>query len=207
MIGNEFLFLLIYHLVLFSSTEPTEPSNCFKENTYIVFESSILSLFASCTKCNEQSTATKLMKTGSLLSVSVDCDNCGYTWIWRSQPYINNIPAGNLLISGSILFSGTIPSKILRVFELMNCATISSGTFFAHQKKYLFPSIDNVYKWHQFSMMTILQNEEKELVLGGDGRCDSPGFSAKYGAYSFMELDVVATMGGTAGCCKYASAH
>ncbi len=38
-------------------------------------------------------------------------------------------------------------------------------------------------------MMTILQNEEKELVLGGDGRCDSPGFSAKYGAYSFMELD------------------
>lgn len=31
--------------------------------------------------------------------------------------------------------------------------------------------------------------EGKELVLGGDGRCDSPSFSAKYGSYSFMELD------------------
>ena len=40
------------------------------------------------------------------------------------------------------------------------------------------------------SMKTVLQTEEKALVLGGDGRCDSrPGFSVKFGAYSFMELD------------------
>ena len=39
------------------------------------------------------------------------------------------------------------------------------------------------------SMLTVLQTEEKALVLGGDGRCDSPGFSAKFGAYSFIELD------------------
>ena len=38
-------------------------------------------------------------------------------------------------------------------------------------------------------MLTTLQVEDKALVLGGDGRCDSPGFSAKYGSYSFMELD------------------
>ena len=38
-------------------------------------------------------------------------------------------------------------------------------------------------------MLTVLQVEGKDLVLGGDGRCDSPGFSAKYGSYSFMELD------------------
>ena len=38
-------------------------------------------------------------------------------------------------------------------------------------------------------MIAVLQAKEKSLVLGGDGRCDSPGFSAKYGAYSFMELE------------------
>ena len=25
--------------------------------------------------------------------------------------------------------------------------------------------------------------------MGGDGRCDSPGFCAKYGTYSCMDLD------------------
>jgi solute carrier family 8 (sodium/calcium exchanger) len=38
-------------------------------------------------------------------------------------------------------------------------------------------------------MTALLQTEEKFVVLGGDGRCDSPGFCAKYGAYSFMELE------------------
>ena len=27
------------------------------------------------------------------------------------------------------------------------------------------------------------------MVLGGDGKCDSPGHSAKYGTYSFMDVE------------------
>ena len=27
------------------------------------------------------------------------------------------------------------------------------------------------------------------LNIGGDGRCDSPGYSAKFGSYSVMDLD------------------
>lgn len=38
-------------------------------------------------------------------------------------------------------------------------------------------------------MLTALQVEDEAFVLGGDGRCNSPGFSAKYGSYSFMEPD------------------
>ena len=37
-------------------------------------------------------------------------------------------------------------------------------------------------------MIAMLQAEDKHLILGGDGRCDSPGFSAKYGTYTLMEL-------------------
>ena len=29
----------------------------------------------------------------------------------------------------------------------------------------------------------------KQIVLGGDARCDSPGYSAKYGSYSLMDLE------------------
>ena len=28
-----------------------------------------------------------------------------------------------------------------------------------------------------------------EVVLGGDARCDSPGYSAKFGSYSLMDLN------------------
>ena len=37
-------------------------------------------------------------------------------------------------------------------------------------------------------MIGVLQGFDTPLILGGDGRCDSPGFSAKYGLYTCMEL-------------------
>ena len=38
-------------------------------------------------------------------------------------------------------------------------------------------------------MIGVLQAFDEPLSLGGDGRCDSPGHSAKYGAYTFMDLE------------------
>jgi solute carrier family 8 (sodium/calcium exchanger) len=37
-------------------------------------------------------------------------------------------------------------------------------------------------------MISLLQALDEPLVLGGDARCDSPGFCAKYGSYTIMEL-------------------
>ena len=35
---------------------------------------------------------------------------------------------------------------------------------------------------------SLIFTEEPHVVLGGDGRCDSPGYSAKYCSYSLMNL-------------------
>lgn len=35
----------------------------------------------------------------------------------------------------------------------------------------------------------MLQTEGRPLILGGDGRADSPGHSAKFGTYTTMELE------------------
>ena len=39
------------------------------------------------------------------------------------------------------------------------------------------------------SMIEVLQAFDEPLSLGGDGRSDSHGHSAKYGAYSLMDLE------------------
>lgn len=31
--------------------------------------------------------------------------------------------------------------------------------------------------------------DKAHITLGGGGRCDSPGYSAKYGSYSLMDLE------------------
>ena len=38
------------------------------------------------------------------------------------------------------------------------------------------------------ALVVMLQSDNSTLVLGGDGRADSPGHSAKYGTYTLMEL-------------------
>lgn len=158
------------------------------EKTYIVFASCLRALFRVCIDC-KRSTKAVFSTIGSLLHVTVTCSTCELEWSWNSQPYVNGIPQGNLMMSASILFSGSLPTKALRVFQIMSCSCISNRTFFDHQKKYLHPAINNVWKEQQTSMLTLLQVEQKPLKLGGDGRCDSPGFCAKYGSYSFMEID------------------
>ncbi|CAG2211707.1 unnamed protein product [Mytilus edulis] len=41
----------------------------------------------------------------------------------------------------------------------------------------------------QADLIASLQGPDKQVVLGGDGRCDSPGYSAKYGSYTLMDLN------------------
>ena len=37
-------------------------------------------------------------------------------------------------------------------------------------------------------MLEDMKTQKKKLTIGGDGRADSPGHSAKYGTYSLLEL-------------------
>ena len=110
------------------------------------------------------------------------------TSVWENQPFIRNIPAGNLLMSAYILYAGALPTKSLRVFQHMNCAVISLTTFFRPQQQYLYPAVASVWKEQQFDLLGKLQREKKPLMLGGDGRADSPEHSAKYRSYTFMDL-------------------
>ena len=98
------------------------------------------------------------------------------------------IPAGNIMISAAILYTGSLPTKALRIFSSLNCATISRMTFYRHQKAFLQPAIDYIWGREQNNLINQLLAQKQGLVLGGDGRADSPGHSAKYGSYSVIDL-------------------
>jgi len=115
--------------------------------------------------------------------------NCCFIREWYSQPFVGSKPAGNLLMSAGILFSGSIPTKTLRMYRQMNIQCISISTYMQHQKYYLHPAIRNV--WYNFQKDYVDYAKEKNLSLnlGGDGRADTPGHSAKYGSYTMLDLD------------------
>ena len=81
--------------------------------------------------------------------------------------------------------AGASISKILLVFRHMGLAVYSPRTFFVHQKSFLFPIILSYWERYRASLIAQLKNVAN-VVWSGDGRFDSMGHSAKYGAYTMF---------------------
>ena len=131
-----------------------------------------------------------ISRLGSMLTLVASCNLCPWTWTWISQPFINETPAGNILISAATLFSGSIAAKTFKFLQHLKVCNISIRTFFRHQKEYLFPTITKLWHQKQRTEFEKLQ-EQPPITVGGDGRADSPGHCAKYGTYTLIDLDHV----------------
>ena len=125
--------------------------------------------------------------SGSAFSLHLTCLAHGHDFCWSSQPTLGRMPIGNLLISASILFSGQTWTHVSSFAGFLGLEFISNTTFAEHQSGYLFPVVHKSWEFEKQALLSSL--EGKELRLGGDGRCDSPGYSAKYCTYSMMDLD------------------
>ncbi|XP_077484199.1 uncharacterized protein LOC144094158 [Amblyomma americanum] len=118
----------------------------------------------------------------------------------------------NLQLCAAVLFSGCNPTATLRMLASIGVPVASNRTFFAIQRSYLWPAIGRVrshceevssflcmvkvqcalfcfqvWKEEQKSLLQELQGQQ--VNLAGDGRADSPGFSAKYGTYTLMDVE------------------
>ena len=87
---------------------------------------------------------------------------------------------GNINISAAILFSGNTFQRIKEIIDITNVAFTSQLTFYSIQKKLLYPAIHRVYTTNRALLFESAKEESKSHLLG-DGRCDSPGYNAKYG--------------------------
>ena len=100
------------------------------QTLYLVFESALLLLFSSCIHCSSH-TSVKKVVIGSFLQIIQTCSNCSKRRTWESQPHIGKIPAGNILTSAAILYSGALPSIALKMFQILKLSMITRKTFFS----------------------------------------------------------------------------
>ncbi|XP_071496168.1 uncharacterized protein [Diadema antillarum] len=156
------------------------------EPKYIVFESKLLELFRLCRSCGSENVAISTAVKGTYVKVSSECWSCQAADSWESQTWYHNRPAGNLILSAAILFLGGSPAKTLRILDSIRIQAISERTFFRHQDEFLHPVIERRWQLHQAALLSSLAG--RPLTIGGDGRADSPGHSAKYGLYTAVEL-------------------
>ena len=133
-----------------NSPKPVSPTFSISESTYVVFESALM---LTCQLCRSSSVNVKKGITGSFLRITQFCAQCKKTCCWDSQPFIGSIPAGNILTSAAILYSGALPAKVLRVFLVLKCVTITFKTFFRHQNEILQPAVHRTWEKHQSSLL------------------------------------------------------
>ena len=122
-----------------------------------------------------------------MVTVWQHCPKCGENaFKWQSQPLVlGKYPAGNILLSFSVLMAGASVSKVLLVFRHMGLCVYNVRTYFIHQKKFLFPVILQYWEKYQAALVENIK-EMKDVVWCGDRRFDSMGHSAKYGAYTMF---------------------
>ena len=98
---------------------------------------------------------------------------------------------GTFYCLGCSCFSGSHPVQALRMLDMLGVRTISTSTFFRHQTQYLQPTIICAWQEHQAGLVKQLKADHaKQVILAVDGRSDSPGHCAKFGATSAIEQQI-----------------
>ncbi|XP_070545993.1 uncharacterized protein [Ptychodera flava] len=176
----------------YSDTEPDiiidDPvsSDPAEQMKFLVFESSLIELFTKCQRkdCPAQVISMQKLLSGSRLIIKTTC-SAGCHYSWSSQPTLNKMGAGNLLLSAAILFSGNTYTRLYDIAHCLHMPIVGETQFYNIQKKYLFPVVNETW----LSMQNLIINDlrGRDNVLCGDGRCDSPGHCAKYCTYTLMD--------------------
>lgn len=171
--------------------QPTKETKAY-ENTrpeqsavFLVFWSCLLPLLQRCLHCSASATIMKTFVKGTMVIVELFCTN-SHSTKWYSQPLSRGMATGNIMISAGILFSGSTFQRMKEITNISNIAFLSCTTFCKIQNCLLFPALHRVYTTNRRLLIDVLK-KGKEVNLLGDGRCDSPGYSAKYGTYTVMD--------------------
>jgi hypothetical protein len=141
-----------------------------------------LSLFLEVFKARCQTpgcTAVPTVKyhfVGMALFVTSTC-TFGHKNKFFSSCEVNNIFVNNLQTAASIILSGSHYAKMKRLANFLNLEFLSKSSYYRFQRLYLIPEINDWWCWMRRELIS--EFSAQDVVVGGDGQCDSPGFNAK----------------------------
>lgn len=133
--------------------------------------------------CNQRASVDYTL-IGTTVSISWSCTD-GHCGKFYSSYQCNGVMATNLQAAAAIVYSGNNFYKINRFCQFLGLSFMSKSTFFRYQRLYCLPVISEWWEWQQKTIMEELKGSE--LVVSGDGQCDSPGHSAKNLCYFLMD--------------------
>ena len=109
---------------------------------------------------------------------------------WNSQPFVKSQPAGNILLSASILFSGSTTNEGSSCTqEYGMCHHCRAHSIFNTKASfYIFLFRQSGRSINQGFSPNCVGKSDILLLVETAGRADSPGHSAKFGSYTVMEL-------------------
>ena len=84
------------------------------------------------------------------------------------------------------MLSGNNFAKIEKLAKSLGLAFISDSTFYRMQRLYLIPAVNEWWNWQREQLLKDWVG--KEVIVCGDGQCDSTGHTAKNLCYFLMEL-------------------
>lgn len=132
---------------------------------------------------------------GGVLSVAYCCKK-GHDGVWHSLKILGKKKGQKLFVSSTLLAAATLITgnnyKKTNLFaKCLNLNFVSQSTFTRIQTHYVIPSIKEL--WSQVKEKNWNLFKTEVLVLCGDGRMDSSGFSAKYCLYVMTDhfLDLI----------------
>jgi len=164
----------------------TEELALVRETKVICSLDLLLDLFKT---CHHPGCCQNLMPKHHLIGPTVvinwTCTH-GHKGKFSSSKDINDMYANNLQVAASILLSGNNFTKIERTCSFLGLSFISDSTFYRMQRLYLVPCINEWCNWQRDQL--IEEFKSGEVVVCGDGQCDSPGHAAKNLCYFLMEL-------------------
>ncbi|CAN7976595.1 unnamed protein product [Ixodes persulcatus] len=168
--------------ILASSEQPNP--NRIHEAKFLVFESNLRELLDRCLVCGSTHCEVELSFVGTMVLAQLTCPEF-HVRVWRSQPVLCRKPMGNISVCSAILFTGSSPTKVLRLFSLMGIQCVKKSQYFKFQSCYLLPAVTEVWLFEQAALLDRLRGTT--LCLAGDGRADTPGHCADFGRYTLLE--------------------
>ena len=122
---------------------------------------------------------------GVAIIIKSSC-SAGHTHKFCSSHQTNEVYANNLQVVTSIMVSGNQFAKIERMARFLHLQFMSKSTYYRFQRLYVVPGINEWWMWMKQELVTEFSGQD--VVVRGDGQCDSPVFNAKNICYFVMEV-------------------